>query len=185
MPSDTLWGNTQLSAPLVDCLTFDTTGAGIVVWNKDRALLIGCKATRAGRGGPVPTTEDGAVALRHAGIGFSSVKTVSLIGCSAQECGAAGLVTRFCGSVKDTDGEWSKNGQVLTASVYKAGVYSEGTSGSATKLTLINPVMDGGTTQYQPVRVILGHPDSVALDPEFVNHTSASLGVTTKKLISI
>lgn len=185
VPADTLLGNTQLSAPLTDCRTSDTTGAGISIWTKDRAQLIGCKAMRAGRGGPAPVTEDTGTALQHAGIALRSVKTASLVGCSAQECGAAGLVTQFCPVVKDTDGEWSKNGQVFKTNYLRAGVYSEGDTATATKLTLINPVMDGGTTQYQPVRVLYGHTDSVALDPEFSNHTSVSIGLATKKLINI
>lgn len=185
VPADTILGNTQLSAPLTDCRTSDTTEAGISIWTKDRAQLIGCKAMRAGRGGPAPVTEDTGTALQHAGIALRSVKTASLVGCSAQECGAAGLVTQFCPVVKDTDGEWSKNGQVLKTNYLRAGVYSEGDTATATKLTLINPVMDGGTTQYQPVRVLYGHTDSVALDPEFSNHTSVSIGLAAKKLINI
>ena len=185
IPTDTLLGNTRLSSPLTNCETADTTETGISIWTKDRVQLIGCKALRAGRGGSEPSAEDTVNALQHAGIALRSVKTASLVGCGARECGAAGLVTQFCPVVKDTDGEWSKNGHMYKATYLKAGVYAEGDEKSAVKLTLINPVMEGGATQYQPVRVLYGHTDSVALDPEFSNHTSVSIGLAIKKLINI
>ena len=184
VPADTLLGNTRLSAPLIDCITSDTTETGISVWSKDRAQLIGCKAVRAGRGGG-PTAENTSTALEYAGIALRSIKTASLIGCGAQECGAGGLVTQFCPVVKDTDGEWSKNGQIFTINNLKSGVYSEGDSSIAVKVTLINPVMDGGVSQYYPVRVLFGNAESVVLDPEFWNHAGVSIGVTSKKLINI
>ena len=185
VPADTIWGNTRLSAPLIDCKTSDTTEAGISIWSKDRAQLIGCKALRAGRGGSAPSAENTGSALEYAGIALRSIKAASLIGCGARESGAAGLVTQFCQIVKDTDGEWSENAKVFTTNNFRAGVYSEGDATTATKVTLINSVMDGGTTQYYPVRVLFGHAESVVLEPEFSNHTSASLGVTAKKLINI
>lgn len=185
IPTDTLLGNTRLSAPLVNCITEDTTETGISIWSKDRAQLIGCKATRAGRNGSVPSSENTSTALQYAGIALRSIKTASLVGCGAEECGAAGLVTQFCAVIKDTDGEWNKNAQVFKTNYLKAGVYCEGDETTPTKVTLINCVMDGGVTQYQPVRVLYGHADSVVLEPEFSNHTSSGAGVTTKKLINI
>lgn len=51
--------------------------------------------------------------------------------------------------------------------------------------TFITPEGDGGTTQYYPIRIVFGLPGSVSLDSAFVNHSSASLGITEKALINI
>lgn len=185
IPQDTLLGNTQLSGPLINCNVSDTTGAGISVWFKSSLRLLGCTAIRSGRGIAAPGTENGAAALNYAGFALRSNGSARLIGCSARECGSGGLVTQFTPIVKDTDGNYSANGQVFITNNFKSGAYLEGDGTTSVKATFINPVMDGGTTQYYPIRVLFGHADGVALDPEFVNHTSASIGITTKKLISI
>ncbi len=184
IPADTVLGNTRLCAPLINCITADTTEAGICIWSKIRAQLIGCKVLRAGCAA-APTDENTTIALQYAGIALRGVNTVSLIGCSALECGSGGLVTQFCSVLKDTDGEWSKNGKALKTKNFKAGVYSEGSATASTRVTLINPVMDGGRTQYYPVRVLFGSADSVALEPDISSHQSPSLGITVKKLINI
>lgn len=185
VPSDTLLMNTRLSRPLVDCETADTTGPGIRIANKSYARLIGCTALRAGRGVAAPGTENTVNALQFAGIAISSVRTLSLVGNAARECGASGLLTQFCYFIKDEDGNYSQNGQVLAANNFKSGAYIEGDATTAVKATFINPVIDGGTTQYYPIRALFGHADGVALDPEFVNNQVPSLGISTKQLSTI
>ena len=104
-----------------------------------------------------------------------------------RECGACGLITQFCDSVKDSGSIFSGNGQVFTVNNYKSGAYLEGASLAAPSVvaTFITPEGDGGTTQYYPIRIVFGLPGSVSLDSAFVNHSSASLGITEKALINI
>ena len=185
VPSDTLLMNTRLSRPLVDCETADTTGPGIRIANKTYARLIGCTVLRAGRGVAAPGTENTVNSLQYAGIAITSVRTLSLVGNTARECGASGLLTQFCYFIKDEDGNYSQNGQVLTTNNFKSGAYIEGDSTTAVKATFINPVIDGGTTQYYPIRALFGHADGVAIDPEFVNNQVPSLGISTRQLATI
>lgn len=185
IPTDTLLNNVRLLRPLTDCVTTDTTGAGISVGNKNHIKLIGCTAIRAGRGIPAPATELTPAALQYSGFALRSVRSVILIGCEGRECGGSGLMTQFCPVVKDTDGVYSENGQVLVTTTFRSGAYLEGQSTEQVKPTFINTIMDGGTTQHFPIRVLYGHADGVALDPEFSNNQVPSSGITTKKLISI
>ena len=104
-----------------------------------------------------------------------------------RECGSCGLITQFCDSVKDTGSVLSGNGQEFVTPDLKAGAYLEGNSiGSPSVVaTFMSPVGDGGATQYYPIRIVFGLPGSVSLDSAFVNHSSASLGITEKSLINI
>lgn len=185
LPKDTIWNNVKLSSPLLGNSVTDVTGPGIVVATKDSIVLVGNIALRCGRGGDLPVTENTASAINYGGISLRSVKRVSSSGNEMRECGSAGLITQFCEVVKDNGSVFSMNGQVFTANNFKSGAYLEGDATTAVRSTFINPIMDGGTTQYYPIRTLYGHADGVALDPEFINHTNVSLGITTKKLISI
>lgn len=185
IPTDTLLGNTRLTTPIRGCETDRTTSSGISIASKDSVRLIGCTTNRGGIGGAAPGVENTASALQYAGIGIRSVGSVVMIGCEALSCGSSGLVTQFCPIVKDVDGIRSKNGQVFTVDNFQSGAYLEGDGGNSVKSTFINPIMDGGTTQFYPIRVLFGDAAGVALDPEFVNHSSVSIGITVKNLINI
>ena len=185
IPKDTIWNNVKLSSPVVGNNVSDVTGPGIVVATKDSIVINENFVLRAGRGGAAPGTENTTSALNYAGISLRSVKRVSSAGNEMRECGSGGMVTQFCEIVKDNGSIFSNNGQVFTSNNFKSGAYLEGDATTAVKATFISPIMDGGTTQYYPMRLLYGHADGVALDPEFINHTNVSLGITTKKLINI
>lgn len=187
VPLDTLLGNTGLSSAISGNSVTDATGSGIVVTSKERLVLSGNTTLRCGRGGAAPGTESTTTALTYSGIALRSIKRVSSTANEMRECGACGLITQFCDSVKDSGSIFSGNGQVFTVNNYKSGAYLEGASLAAPSVvaTFITPEGDGGTTQYYPIRIVFGLPGSVSLDSAFVNHSSASLGITEKALINI
>ena len=187
IPVDTIWGNTRLSAAISGNTLTDMPGPGMIVANKASVVLTGNTALRCGRTGSAPASETTAIALNRCGISLRSIKRVQMANNDMRECGSCGLITQFCDSVKDNGSVFSGNGQEFVTANYKAGAYLEGNSlGSPSVVaTFMSPVGDGGTTQYYPIRIVFGLAGSVSLDSAFVNHTSASLGITEKALINI
>ena len=187
IPSDTIWGNTRLSSAISGNTLSDMPGSGMIVANKASVVLTGNTALRCGRTGSAPASETTATALNRSGISLRSIKRVQMTNNEMRDCGSCGLITQFCDSVKDTGSVFSGNGQEFVTPDFKAGAYLEGNSlGSPSVVaTFMSPVGDGGATQYYPIRIVFGLPGSVSLDSAFVNHSSASLGITEKSLINI
>ena len=184
IPTDTIWGNTRLSYPILNVTARDCGLAGILVASKESLSYANLVAERCGNL-PAPATETTSNALLAAGISFRSIARLVGSGCIARGNGSSGLMTQFCPSIRDTGGTYDANGAVFVTNNFKSGVYSEGASGSLVKAIFLQNTGDGGTTQYYPIRILFGATDSVVLDPLFTNHTSTSVGIVTKSLINI
>lgn len=184
IPTDTIWSNVQLCGPIQGHRSEDCGQSGVVVATKDFLAHHDLVATRCGNL-PAPTTETTANALLAAGISFRSVKRVSGSGAVCRGNGSAGLMTQFCPVVRDTDGAYDKNGAVFTTQNFKSGAYLEGDASNLVNAIFLQATMDGGTTQYYPIRILFGGTNSVVLDPAFTNHTAGSVGITPKLLINI
>ena len=184
IPTDTIWGNTRLSAPLFGVSAEGCGQAGILVAAKD--FLSYGSLTAIGCGNlPAPATETTSNALLAAGVSFRSIGRLVGYGIIARGNGSAGLMTQFCPSIRDTGGSYDDNGKVFTTQSFRSGAYCEGDAANPVKAIFLQAGGSAGTNQYYPVRIFLGAADSVVLDGAFTGHPAGPIGATAKSLINI